>query len=105
MFAIVVCLVLFMCTLTICSSVLCVLMVEIMSVVVNVLLSLMSVMGPPPALCNQSIRTVVKLCTLGVLALGVRRIILLLGRCPCVVSVVMWSSLVCMRVCRGTLCR
>ena len=47
---------------------LCVLMVEGMSVVVNVMLSLMS---PPPALCNLSARTVVKLCILGVLALGV----------------------------------
>ena len=41
---------------------LCVLMVEGMSVVVNVMLSLMSVMSPPPALCNLSARTVVKLC-------------------------------------------
>ena len=49
----------------------CVLMVEGMSVMVNVMLSLMSVMSPPPALCNLSLRTVVKLCTLGVLALGV----------------------------------
>ena len=44
---------------------------EGMSVVVNVMLSLMSVMSPPPALCSLSVRTVVKLCTLGVLALGV----------------------------------
>ena len=51
---------------------LCVLMVEGMSVVVNVMLSLMSVMSPPPALSNLSACTVVKLCTLGVLALGVR---------------------------------
>ena len=71
MFAIVICLVLLMCTLTICSSVLCVLIVEGMSVVVNVMLSLMSVMSPPPALCNLSTCTVVKLCTLGVFALGV----------------------------------
>ena len=41
-------------------------MVEGMSVVVNVMLSLMSVMSPPPALCNLSVHTVVKLCTLGV---------------------------------------
>ena len=40
-------------------------MVECMSVVVNVMLSLMSVMSPPPALCSLSVRTVVKLCTLG----------------------------------------
>ena len=45
-------------------------MVEGMSVVVNVMLSLMSVMSPPPALCNLSARTVVKLC-MGVFALGV----------------------------------
>ena len=50
-------------------------MVEGMSVVVNVKLSLMSVMRPPPALCNLSVRTVVKLCTLGVLVLGVRLVI------------------------------
>ena len=40
-------------------------MVESMSVVVNVMLSLMSVMSPPPALWNLSLRTVVKLCTFG----------------------------------------
>ena len=52
-------------------SVLCVLMVEGISVVVNVMLSLMSVMSPTPALCSLSVCTVVKLSTLGVLALGV----------------------------------
>ena len=46
-------------------------MVEGMSVVVNVMLSLMSVTSPPHALCNLTVRTVVKLCTLGVLSLGV----------------------------------
>ena len=56
----------FMCTLTIRSSVLCVLIVEGMSVVVNVTLSLMSVMSPPPVLCNLLVRTAVKLCILGV---------------------------------------
>ena len=50
---------------------LCVLIVEGMSVVVNVMLSLMSVMSPAPALCNLSVRTDVKLCIFGVLALGV----------------------------------
>ena len=35
------------------------------------LLSLMSVMSPYPALCHLSLRIVVKLCILGVLALGV----------------------------------
>ena len=50
---------------------LCVLIVEGMSVVVNVMLSLMSIMSPLPALCNISVRTAVKLCILGVLALGV----------------------------------
>ena len=52
-------------------SVLCVLMVEGMYVVVNVMFSLVSVMSPLPALCNLSLRTVVKLCTLRVLTLGV----------------------------------
>ena len=46
-------------------------MVEGMSVVVNVMLSLICVMSPAPALCNLSLRTVVKLCTSCVLALGV----------------------------------
>ena len=45
---------------------LCVLIVEGMSVVVNVMLSLMSVMSPPSALCNLSVRTDVKLCIFGV---------------------------------------
>ena len=49
----------------------CVSIVEGMSVVVNVMLSLMSVMSPPLTLCNLSVRTTVKLCILGVLALGV----------------------------------
>ena len=44
---------------------LCILIVEGMSVVVNVMLSLMSVMSPPPALCSLSVRTAVKLCILG----------------------------------------
>ena len=48
-FAIVMCLVLLMYTLAIWSSVLCVLIVEGMSVAVNVMLSLMSVVSPPPA--------------------------------------------------------
>ena len=51
---------------------LCALMVEVMTVVVNVILYQMSVMSPPPALYNLSVRTVVKLYTLGVVALGVR---------------------------------
>ena len=59
MFAIVISLVLLMCTFT-----------KVMSVVVNVMLSLMSVMSPPLALCNLSVRTAVKLCIFGVLALG-----------------------------------
>ena len=47
-------------------------MVEGMSVVVNVMLSLMIGMSTHPALCNLSARaTVVKLCTLGVFALRV----------------------------------
>ena len=43
-------------------------MVEGMSVVMNVILSLMRVMSPPPALYKLSVRTAVKLCILGVLA-------------------------------------
>ena len=39
--------------------------------VVNDMVSLLSVMSTPPALCNLLVRTVVKLCTLSVLALGV----------------------------------
>ena len=35
------------------------------------MMSLMSVMSPPPTLCNLSWRTAVKLCILGGLALGV----------------------------------
>ena len=49
----------------------CSLMVEDLSVVVNSMFSLMSVMNPPHALYKLSVRTVVKLCTLGVFALGV----------------------------------
>ena len=47
------------------------LIVKGMSVVVNVMLSLMSVMSTPPALCNLSVRTAVKLCIFCVLAFGV----------------------------------
>ena len=46
-------------------------MVEGMYVVVNVMLSLMSVMRPPLVLCSISARTEVRLCTLGVFGLGV----------------------------------
>ena len=49
---------------------LCVLIVACMSVVVNVMVSLMSVISPPPALCNISVHTAVKLCVLGGLTLG-----------------------------------
>ena len=41
-----------------------------MFVVMNVMF-LMSVMSPPPVLFNLSVCMVVKLCTLGVFALGV----------------------------------
>ena len=44
--------------------VMCVLIAECMSVVVNVMLSLMTVMSPPSALCNLSVQTAVKLCFL-----------------------------------------
>ena len=52
MIAIVICLVLLMCTLTILIYVMCVLMVEGMYVVANVMLSLMSVKSPLYALCG-----------------------------------------------------
>ena len=55
------CLVLLICTLTIWSSMLCVLMLESMYVVVNGMLSLMIVMSPHHSSCNLSMRTVVKL--------------------------------------------
>ena len=48
---------------------LCVVIVKGVSVVANVMLSLTSVMSPPPDLCNLSVRTAAKLCTLGVFAL------------------------------------
>ena len=47
---------------------LCVLIVDDMPVVVNVMLSLIYVMSPAPALCNLSLCTVIKLC---ILTLGV----------------------------------
>ena len=56
-------------------------MVEGKSVVVNVMLSLMSVMSPPHVLCNPSARKVVKLCTLGVFVLGVSLVSLYLHVC------------------------
>ena len=48
--------------------------------------SLISVMSPPPALCNLSVRTVVKLCTLGVLALGVSLVSRIVMMSACVVN-------------------
>ena len=48
-----------------------VLIVEGLSVVVNAMLSLMILMSPPPALCNLTVRTAVKLFIFDVLALGV----------------------------------
>ena len=61
-------------------------MVESMSIVVNVMLSLISVMSPPPALCNLSLRTVVKLRTLGVLTLGVSLVSGIVMMSACVVD-------------------
>ena len=62
---------------------LCVLIVEGMSVVVNVMLSLMRVISPP-ALCNLSVRTAVKLCIFGVLPLGVSLVSLIVMMSACV---------------------
>ena len=49
----------------------CVLMVKCMLVVVNAILSLTSVMSTTPDLCDLSVRTLVKLCTFGVVGLKV----------------------------------
>ena len=53
MFATVMCLVLPMCILFSCSSVLCVLMALGMFMFVKVISSLISVMSPPPCLCSK----------------------------------------------------
>ena len=87
-------------------------MVEGMYVVVNVTLSLMSVMSPPPALCNISVNyDDICMCVVNkqfehlkfvlipfMLTCSMIRFLSLLvqGLCACMVSVVMWSSLVCM---------
>ena len=109
-------------------------MVGSMSVVVTVIVSIMNLMIPLAALCNLSVRHVVKLCNLGVFALSVSGLgflecgdiymcavisglcssslflipfmltcnmmrfllLLLLGLCLWVMSVVMWASLVCL---------
>ena len=55
-----------------------------MSVVVNRMLSLMSVVSPPPALCNLSARTVVKLYTLGLFSLGVSLVSIIVMISACV---------------------
>ena len=72
-----------------------VLMVEGMSVVVNVILSLMSVMNPPPNLWKLSVRTVVKLCNLDVLTLGVNLVswIVMASTCLLLISIFSASSL------------
>ena len=64
---------------------LCVLMVEGMSGVVNVMLSLISAMIPPPALCKLSVCTVVKLCTM-LYALGLSLVSWIVMICSCVVN-------------------
>ena len=68
-------------------------MVEGMSVVVNVILSVIIVMSPPPALCNLSIRTVVKLCTLGVFALEVSLVSWIVMTYACVLWISILSPL------------
>ena len=59
MVATVMCLVLHMCILISCSSVLCVLMALGMFMFVKVMSSLISVMSPPFCLCSRSVRMVV----------------------------------------------
>ena len=53
------CLVLPMCILISCSSVLCVLVAVGMFMFVKVMSSLISVISPPPCLCSLSVRMVV----------------------------------------------
>ena len=61
-------------------------MVESMSVVVNVMLSLMCVMSQPHSLCNLSMHMVVKLCTLGVFFRGELGFLNCDDICICVVN-------------------
>ena len=63
---------------------LCVLIVEGMSVVFNVMLSPMNVMSPPPTLYDLSVRTMVKLCTFGVCFRGELGFLNCDDICPCV---------------------
>ena len=58
MFATVMCLVLPMCILISCSSVLCVLMALGMFMFIKVMSSLISMMSPPPCLCSLSVHMV-----------------------------------------------
>ena len=58
-FATVMCLVLPMCILTSCSSMLCVLMALGMFMSVNVMSALMCMMSPPPCLYSMSVHMVV----------------------------------------------
>ena len=58
-FATVMCLVLPMCILISCNSILCVLMALGMLMFMKVMSSLISVMSPPPCLCSLSVRVVV----------------------------------------------
>ena len=60
------------------------------------MLSLMSVMSPPPVLCNLSSCIVVKLSTVGVLALGVSLIsrILIMSACVSSAADVLWMNVV-----------
>ena len=71
---------------------LCVFMVEGMSVGVNVMLFLMSVISPPPDLCGLSARTVVYVGTLGVLDLEVSLVSLIVMMSACVFLMRVLSS-------------
>ena len=67
-------------------------MVEGMSVVVNVMLSLTSVMSPYPVLCNLSVGMLVKLCTFGIFALGVSMVTGIMMLSACVLCIISLSS-------------
>ena len=58
MFATVMCLVLPICILISCSSVLCVLMAFVMFMFEKIMSSLINVMSPPPCLCSLYVRMV-----------------------------------------------
>ena len=70
-------------------------MVEYISVVVNVMLYLMGVMSPLPAECYLSARTMLRLCTLSMFALGLSLVswIVMIYACVSWISSLRFSNL------------